>query len=132
MNRLQCCSMQSELLKNMTLIDTPGVLSGEKQKLLRGYDYTAVMEWFAQKVDRILILFDANKLDISDELRGAIKAIKHHDDKIRIVLNKSDSVTSQQLINGMSLSVQHRSGRWHKCPMLLHFRSLAEAGEEGD
>jgi EH domain-containing protein 1 len=41
-----------------------------------------VMEWFASRVDRILILFDANKLDISDELRKAIQALKAHDEKV--------------------------------------------------
>ncbi len=40
------------------------------------------MEWFAARVDRILILFDANKLDISDELRRAIQALKTHDEKV--------------------------------------------------
>ncbi len=41
------------------------------------------MEWFAARVDRILILFDANKLDISDELRRAIQALKTHDEKVK-------------------------------------------------
>ncbi len=46
------------------------------------------MEWFAERVDRIILLFDAHKLDISDEFRRSIEALKGHDDKIRIVLNK--------------------------------------------
>ena len=46
------------------------------------------MEWFAERVDRILLLFDAHKLDISDEFRRSIEALRGHDDKIRIVLNK--------------------------------------------
>ncbi len=41
------------------------------------------MEWFAARVDRILILFDANKLDISDELRRAIQALKTQDEKVK-------------------------------------------------
>ncbi len=102
MNRLQCCRLDSPVLREITLVDTPGILSGEKQSLDRGYDYTAVrrkegefsvwfydkpsnqvMEWFAARVDRILILFDANKLDISDELRRAIQALKTHDEKVK-------------------------------------------------
>ncbi len=42
MNRLQCCRLDSPVLREITLVDTPGILSGEKQSLDRGYDYTAV------------------------------------------------------------------------------------------
>ena len=56
------------------------------------------MEWFAQRVDRILLLFDAHKLDISDEFRSSIEAMKGHEDKIRIVLNKADMVDHQELM----------------------------------
>lgn len=79
-------------------MDTPGILSGEKQRIDRGYDFTGVLEWFAERVDRIILLFDAHKLDISDEFRRSIEALKGHDDKIRIILNKADMIDHQQLM----------------------------------
>jgi len=52
----------------------------------------------AERVDRIILLFDAHKLDISDEFRRVIEGMRGYDDKIRIVLNKADMVDHQQLM----------------------------------
>jgi len=52
----------------------------------------------AERVDRIILLFDAHKLDISDEFRRTIHAMRGYDEKIRIVLNKADMVDHQQLM----------------------------------
>eukprot|EP00727_Mastigamoeba_balamuthi_P013304 m51a1_g8597 putative eh domain-containing protein 1 (694) ;mRNA; f:141732-144484 len=86
------------VLDDLNIIDTPGVLSGEKQRLDRSYDFEGVVEWFAHRADMIVLLFDANKLDISDEFKRTIEKLRGQDDKIRVVLNKADGVTSQQLI----------------------------------
>jgi len=98
LNRFQCSGTSSSVLKGISIVDTPGILSGEKQRTDRGYDFIGVLEWFAERVDRILLLFDAHKLDISDEFRRSIEALRGHDDKIRIVLNKADMVDHQQLM----------------------------------
>ena len=60
-----------------------GILAGEKQSIKRGYDFAEVLKWFAERADRIILLFDAHKLDISDEFKQAIMSIREHDDKIR-------------------------------------------------
>ena len=93
--------MENQVLESISIIDSPGILSGEKQRVNRGYNFSKVyfclfgffqilfllqvLTWFAERVDRILLLFDAHKLDISDEFQEAITAVKGYDDKIRVV-----------------------------------------------
>jgi EH domain-containing protein 1 len=86
-----------KLLEHITFVDTPGVLSGEKQRTQRSYDFTGITSWFAAKCDLILLLFDPHKLDISDEFKRVIGSLRGHDDKIRVVLNKADQVDTQQV-----------------------------------
>ena len=43
-------------------------------------------------------MFDANKLDISDEFRRSIEAIHGYEDKVRIILNKADQVDHHELM----------------------------------
>jgi len=98
LSRFEASMCNSPILRKLTFIDTPGVLSGEKQRVDRNYNFAEVIKWFASRADRILLLFDANKLDISDEFKTAIEALRGNDDKVRCILNKADSVTPQQLM----------------------------------
>lgn len=98
LSRFEGSQLPSSVLKSISLVDTPGILSGEKQRMNRGYDFTKVVSWFAERADLIILLFDAHKLDISDELKGAIDALKGHEDKIRCILNKADQIDRQQLM----------------------------------
>ena len=67
--KFESASCPNALLDEITLVDTPGVLSGEKQRIERTYNFIDVCGWFATRCDLILLLFDPHKLDISDEFK---------------------------------------------------------------
>jgi len=98
-DRFEAVQCSSPLLEGVTFIDTPGILSGEKQSTShRGYDFEKVTQWFADRSDMIILLFDAHSLDISDEIRRIVEKLKGNYRKIRIVLNKADQVSNHQLL----------------------------------
>lgn len=98
LSRFECAKLNTPVLQGISLIDSPGVLAGEQQRVNRGYEFEAVTKWFADRVDMILVLFDVSKLDISDEFRRVLMAIKGNDHKIHMILNKADRVTTPQLM----------------------------------
>ena len=55
LSRFEGVEMDSPILNNITLVDTPGILSGQKQSIGRNYDYEQVMKWFAERADLIIM-----------------------------------------------------------------------------
>nr|CCC94497.1 putative sarcoplasmic reticulum glycoprotein [Trypanosoma congolense IL3000] len=88
-----------ELLKRITLIDTPGVLENSTDSRERRYDYSRVCRWFVERSDLVFLIFDPAKLDVGVELRSLIThTIKGMEGKVRIILNKADSVPKKELM----------------------------------
>ena len=47
------------------------------------------MSWFAERADRILVMFDAHKLDISDEFDHVLGIIRPHSEKVNTNLENT-------------------------------------------
>ncbi len=92
----QLKKINSPFLKNVAIIDTPGMLDSITEQD-RGYDYQEVLGDLAQKAGLVLVLFDAHK---AGTLREAYKSIRDtltahtFEDRIIFVLNRIDECTS--------------------------------------
>uniref|UniRef100_A0A183D7P3 G domain-containing protein n=1 Tax=Gongylonema pulchrum TaxID=637853 RepID=A0A183D7P3_9BILA len=82
LTRMRGATLPAKLLEHITLMDTPGILSGQKQRSSRGYDFASVVNYIACKVDMIVLLFDTSKLDISDEYKQVIQCLKGNEEKV--------------------------------------------------
>ncbi|KAL4697569.1 hypothetical protein H8959_003267 [Pygathrix nigripes] len=134
LNRFMCAQLPNPVLDSISIIDTPGILSGEKQRISRGYDFAAVLEWFAERVDRIILLFDAHKLDISDEFSEVIKALKNHEDKIRVGAEQGrpdrDAAADAGIINTPEVVRVYIGSFWSHPLLIPDNRKLFEAEEQ--
>ena len=68
---LEGIQVPSDLLKNVSLIDTPGVLESAKEVHSRTYDYIKVTRWFIERADLVFVLFDPSKLDAGSHIFGS-------------------------------------------------------------
>lgn len=62
-----------------------------------GYPYNEVCQWFIDRADLIFLVFDPTKLDVGGELEMLFKQMKGRESQIRLILNKADSLSTQDL-----------------------------------
>jgi hypothetical protein len=78
-------------LKGIALIDSPGMIDAADGKVTRPYDFNAVVRWFAERADVILLLFDPDKPGTTGEtlsvLTQSLSGLEH---KLLIIFNKVD------------------------------------------
>ena len=88
--------VNSPFLKNLALIDTPGMLDSITERD-RGYKYQDVIGDFAQIADLVLVLFDPHKAGTVREahtsLRDTLPA-RTFEDRVLFVLNRIDECAS--------------------------------------
>ncbi|XP_051979583.1 sarcalumenin-like [Xyrauchen texanus] len=97
LEKLVGIEMPHKLLERVTFVDTPGIIENRKQQE-RGYPYSEVCQWFIDRADLIFLVFDPTKLDVGLELEMLFRQMKGRESQIRIILNKADSLTTQNLM----------------------------------
>lgn len=80
-----------ELLRTVTLIDSPGMIDEAKSEGGRGYDYPGAVRWFAERADLVIVFFDPDKPGTTGETLRVFKdSLSGIDHKLLIVMNKMD------------------------------------------
>ncbi|KAF3687402.1 Sarcalumenin Precursor [Channa argus] len=97
LERLVGIEMPHKLLERVTFVDTPGIIENRKQQE-RGYPYSEVCQWFIDRADLIFLVFDPTKLDVGGELEMLFRQMKGRESQIRLILNKADSLSTQDLM----------------------------------
>ncbi|XP_038163287.1 sarcalumenin-like [Cyprinodon tularosa] len=97
LERLVGIEMPHKLLERVTFVDTPGIIENRKQQE-RGYPYNEVCQWFIDRADLIFLVFDPTKLDVGGELEMLFRQMKGRESQIRLILNKADSLSTQDLM----------------------------------
>jgi hypothetical protein len=91
LSRLRLKTVPHELLKAVTLIDSPGMIDAARSGNTRGYDFPGVVRQFAESADLILFFFDPHKPGTTGEaitiFTETLTGLEH---KLLIVMNKVD------------------------------------------
>jgi hypothetical protein len=91
LSHLRLKTYPHELLKSVTLIDSPGMIDAAGSANTRGYDFPAAVRAFAERADLILFFFDPDKPGTTGEtvsiFTGTLAELEH---KLMIVLHKVD------------------------------------------
>ncbi|XP_058891368.1 uncharacterized protein LOC117418475 isoform X1 [Acipenser ruthenus] len=97
LEKLVGIEMPHKMLERVTFVDTPGIIENRKQQE-RGYPFNDVCQWFIDRADLIFVVFDPTKLDVGLELETLFRQLKGRESQIRIILNKADSLVTQDLM----------------------------------
>lgn len=84
-----------ELLKDVVLVDSPGMIDASDESNTRGYDFFGTVKFLAEISDLVLMMFDPDKPGTTGEAVGAMTGpLAGFFFKLRLIFNKCDRFTS--------------------------------------
>jgi len=123
--------VNSPFLKNLALIDTPGMLDSITERD-RGYDYQEVIGDLAQLADLVLVLFDPHKAGTVRESHTSLRETitsRTFEDRVLFVLNRIDECASLsdllQVYGTLCWNLSQITGRKDIPSILLTYSSRA-------
>ena len=95
LSRLRMKAHPHELLKSLTLVDSPGMIDASGTSNTRGYDFATSVRQFAEASDLILFFFDPDKPGTTGETISMFtQTLAGLDHKLLIIINKMDSFSN--------------------------------------
>merc|ERR1711899_443367 len=99
LKKLKGKKMPNKLLEKATFAEIPGVLeTGTIRKIDRRYPFNDACQWFIDHADLIVPVYDYAKLDIGPEAEALLDQLKGRESQVRIILNKADEITVNELL----------------------------------
>ncbi|MBO7686883.1 MAG: 50S ribosome-binding GTPase [Kiritimatiellae bacterium] len=84
-----------DVLKNVVLVDSPGMIDASEKSISRGYDFFATIKFLAEITDLVLMMFDPDKPGTTGEAVEAMTGpLTGFFFKLRLIFNKCDRFTS--------------------------------------
>ena len=84
-----------DMLKNVVLVDSPGMIDASEKSISRGYDFFATIKFLAEITDLVLMMFDPDKPGTTGEAVEAMTGpLTGFFFKLRLIFNKCDRFTS--------------------------------------
>merc|ERR1712142_1049584 len=99
LKKLRGKKLPNKLLEKAAFAEIPGVLeTGTIRKIDRRYPFNDACQWFIDHADLIILVYDYAKLDIGPETEALLDQLKGRESQVRIVLNKADEITAEELL----------------------------------
>jgi energy-coupling factor transporter ATP-binding protein EcfA2 len=128
--------VNSPFLKNLALIDTPGMLDSVTERD-RGYNYQEVIGDLAHLADLVLVLFDPHKAGTVREAHTSLRetiAMRTYEDRVLYILNRIDECASLtdllQVYGTLCWNLSQITGRKDIPPIHLTYSSRASRNPE--
>ena len=91
LTRFRVKTAPADLLKEVTLIDSPGMIDSASRTVGRGYDFVEAVRTFAERADLILFFFDPDKPGTTGETMEVFtQSLAGQEHKLLILLHKVD------------------------------------------
>lgn len=98
LKKLRAKKMPNKLLQKAIFAEIPGLLETGSKKIDRRYPFNDACQWFIDHADLILLVYDYTKLDIGPEAEALLDQLKGRESQVRIILNKADEITVNELL----------------------------------